>query len=315
MNFKKFVQFIEEGGKAVENVSPIKAEYQKATFKDFEDKVLKGVLKLNKKEYKPLGSTFKKLPGASSGDMDIAVGVNALAENFKVSTDKVLNELYKVLNSHFPNLSVALLSGFNIVSIAWPISSNDKTETLLGSVQIDLMLTNDTDFSSFLFHSPDFTVKNPSQYKGLYRTEFLKSIFHSLPISKITKYFEDEFDGKYKGDIKELGRLLLNTNGLHYQIKSFVGKRGKVKNGKVLNNEFITKNPAEIVKAALGPKATIKDTDSFESIWKAFNRTSFPFKSMKERKKIVKYFVGVLNTKKLPIPEQIKNSKYYDGEQ
>jgi len=313
MNFKEFVTLVEEGGKAVENALPILSEYQKPTFKSIEKDLLQGTLGLSKKDYKPLGSTFKKPAGVSSGDMDISVGEEAISKSLKCEPQNALNEMYAAILKDYPNYSTTLMSGFGIVSIAWPIQTGSKAPSP-GAVQVDLMLSNDVDFTSFLFHSPDFTAKNPSQYKGLYRTEFLKSIFAALPIDKISKKFEDEFDGKYAGNYKELGRLMLGTKGLEYKIKSYVGKKGTpVKTGKVISNELLSKSPSKIIKVALGDKGKEKDVDSFENLWKAFNRSSFPYKSAKERRKIVEYFVNIINTKGLPIPEEILKSKFYKG--
>ena len=71
------IRLLNEGGNAVEGVSRINQENVAKTLKSFYSKVLP-VLRITKNDTAVLGSTGKKLPGGSSGDIDIAVSRPAL---------------------------------------------------------------------------------------------------------------------------------------------------------------------------------------------------------------------------------------------
>jgi len=302
---------LNEGGKAVDNVMPINAEDTLPTLKDIDSKILTRFLKLSGKDWAALGSTGKKLPGQSSGDIDIAIDVNKIASNFKIPIEEVGQKIYDTLESAYPKMDKNYMKGLGIISIAYPIKGSG------GNVQVDLMLQDDIDFAKWMFHSPDFT-KNESQWKGLYRTELLKAIGNAVTVPELTTYWDDEFDGKYKGEIKKLGRIMLDPNkGYKKQVKSFVGKTGKpVTTGTSEWEEFVSKDPEMITKSLLGVDATLKDTNSFETVWKVIKSKDFPWKQ--HIPEIVEYFVDVLTRKGLPLPkelgikESIKMKKFDD---
>lgn len=287
-----------EGGNAVANVMPIKAEETIPTLKDIDKKILTRFLKLKGKDWASLGSTGKKLPGQTSGDIDIAIDINKIAKNLKIPIDEVGQKIYDIIENVYPKMDKNFMKGLGIISIAYPIKGSG------GNVQVDLMLQDNIDFAKWMFHSPDFT-KNESEWKGLYRTELLKSIGNAVTVPDMTTYWEDEFDGKYKGKVKKLGRIMLDPNkGYKKQIKSFVGKTGKlVKTGKSEWEEFVSKDPEMITKSLLGVNATIKDTNSFETVWKAMQKNDFPWK--KHIPEIVTYFVDIIKRKGLPLPKDL----------
>jgi len=294
-----------EGGKAVPNVMPIKAEETMPTLKDIDKKILIRFLKLKGKEWAALGSTGKKLPGQTSGDIDIAIDTSAIAKNLNISKEEVGQKILDLLDVAYPKMDKNYMHGLGILSLAYPIKGGS------GNVQVDLMLQDNIDFARWMFHSPDFT-KQESAWKGLYRTELLKAIGYAVTDEGLTTYWEDEFEGKYKGQIKKRGRIMLDPNkGYKKQIKSYVGKTGKlVKNGKSEWEEFISKDPELITKSLLGIDATIKDTNSFESVWKAMQKKDFPWK--KDLSKIVNYFVDVINRKGLPLPKELGVKENFD---
>jgi hypothetical protein len=301
------MNLLNEGGNAVSNVVPIRSEDTIPTLKDIDTKILKRFLKLKGKDWAALGSTGKKLPGQTSGDIDLAVDINKIANHYKIPLDKV----FDLIDSAYPKWDKNYMKGLGIISIAYPIKGSG------GNVQLDLMLQDNIDFAKWMFHSPDFT-KQESNWKGLYRTELLKSIGNAVSVPDMTTYWDDEFEGVYKGKVKKLGRIMLDPNkGYKKQVKAFVGKSGKpVKNGKSEWEEFVSKDPEMITKSLLGVDATIKDTNSFESVWKAMNKKDFPWKT--HLSTIVLYFVDLLNKKGLPIPgalgikESSKMKKFSD---
>lgn len=288
------VNYLYEGGNAVPNVGPIRAEDTLPTLKDIETKILKRFLGLSKNDYAALGSTGKKLPGQSSGDIDIAIDINKIKKHLGVDDSELGNAILDIISDAYPKMDKVYMKGLGIISLAYPIKGSS------GNVQVDLMLSDNIDFSKWMFHSPDFT-KNESKWKGLYRTELLKSISNAVHIPEWTEYF-DEFPEIEK----RVGRLMLDPNkGYKKSIKSFIGTKGQpIKTGKTEFEEVLSKDPEYITKALLGPDATIKDTVSFETVFSAMNRKGFPWKN--KYNEILVYFKSLLETKGLPIPEDIK---------
>lgn len=289
----KLLITLNEGGKAVPGVGPIRAEDTLPTLEDIETKILSRFLGLGKGDYAALGSTGKKLAGQTSGDIDIAIDISKVAKNLKVSNDETGDAIMSILDKTYPKMDKIFMKGLGIISMAYPIVGSS------GKVQVDLMLQDDIPFAKFMFHSPDFT-KNESEWKGLYRTELLKAIGYAVNIPELTEYFEE-----YPDVIKKKGRNMLDPNkGYIKTIKSFVGKGGKpVKGGKNEFEEFISKDPEFITTALLGKDATIADTNSFESVWNAMQRDTFPWKD--HMKEIVVYFADVLKRKDLPFPKEL----------
>ena len=98
--------------------------------------------------------------------------------------------------------------------------------------------------------------------------------------------------------------MLDPNKGYKKQIKSYVGKTGKpVKTGKSEFEEFISKDPEFITKSLLGVDATIKDTNSFETVWKAIHKPGFPWK--KYLSEIITYYADLLQKKGLPLPKEL----------
>jgi len=106
---------------------------------------------------KPIGSYAKKGIETSS-DIDIAI-----------SSDDTLDEINDILisNGYETNKN----KGFNQISIPVPF----KTIRRQGFAQVDFMLTSNIEWTNFIYHSPDFTLRE-SQYKGVVRTLLLMSI-------------------------------------------------------------------------------------------------------------------------------------------
>lgn len=119
----KKVTLITEGGNAIENASRINQENVAATMEDVYKKLLP-LLGINKNQTALLGSTGKKLPGGTSGDVDLAVDKQAI---MRLNHLKDTNEFYKFLIHAAERLGYEFnfLKGLGIVSIGWPIANVD----------------------------------------------------------------------------------------------------------------------------------------------------------------------------------------------
>jgi len=283
---------LQEGGKATGG-SPIPAELTMTMYNSVIKDISK-TFKLTSGDFKPLGSTGKKKKGDFSGDIDMAIDAGKIGANFNLKFNEVQDFIYKKIKSKFNN--VVNSKGFGIISFLYPIPKSDEYG------QVDLMLSDNLELTNFMFHSPDFT-KNESKYKGLYRNIIFTNIIKYIDTGDVNKYFED---GKDKGEVAEFSKYsLTGKDGLMKQIKSYRGKNGKVKNPKTLkgSNQIITQVPIEIVKFVLGDDATIESVQSFETIYKIMNKSSFRYK--KNNKKVIDSFKHAIEHLKLPLPSEI----------
>ena len=265
--------FLFESGNAVKNVSRININEINPTLDALLTPLLKE-LKLDESDFAKLGSVGKK---ESSGDIDILLNTEKIAQthNLTGAESDVLSECSKIIHDTatklFKDMQIEYSIGLNITHIAFPIYNKDGVTDRL--VQVDLMVATGKDgleFGSFIYHSPNM-LNGESKYSGAHRTSFLFALFHFIPLNKgiaNTEYFSEEYDGKNKGDIKAYSKYALSPKGLNIVRKSFMGKTKPTKNPKNLKEfgKFITKNPKEITKYALGPNGTINDLSTFENI-------------------------------------------------
>ena len=237
-----------------------------------------------------IGSAGKKNPGETSGDIDIAVSADKIAGHLDTSLAKVLFEMNDLLKSKGMDTSMAV--GFQQVSIAAPIEGNSKN----GVGQVDLMLSRDINWSTFMYHSPDFT-KDESKYKGAYRNILL--------MSAIGKSFVEILDQTDEGETKEYEAYVIRLNqGVVKVRKSFVGKRGLVKNAKLLKDfdKEITNVPEQIADL-LFTGADVGDLMTYESLRDLINSGQFKFPE--KRKEIFEEFEVKLGMSGLPLPEDM----------
>ena len=184
-----------------------------------------------------LGSFNKKKEGELYNDLDIAI---------EMPFDNGLDIVKKICLDNEDTIKFGKSNDkFNTVSIGYKI--NDEY-----NAQVDFMFCDNIEFAAFAFHSPNFKL-DESKYKGMYASILLQSIIRNIPIRKT--YFED-------GTLKEWSYYSLSQkDGLHKKTKTFLGAKGnRIKNPKLLENEFITNNPNEII-------SIISEDIDFETVW------------------------------------------------
>lgn len=293
---------LRESGNVFGGTSPIPAERQYPTF-DVLKKEFFSVLGIEKDGWVPLGSTFKKKPGTSSGDMDFAINGLVVGAHLNIGFDEVPEKIEELFHKTFPKYESKFLVGDSILTTKFPQyeKGGKKTDEW---VQIDLMIMDDLNLAEFLYHSPNF-IENESQYKGVYRNMLLFNILNSIDIEEDIIYYKDEFDGKFAGEIKQFSKYSLTArDGLKKQIKSYDGKRGRKKNAAIVKGQdkIISKNVEEIVKFILGPDAKRSDLNSFESIWNWMFSDKFIHKH--KRDIIIDKFIKSLINNNFPIPSE-----------
>ena len=283
-----------EGGNAINGVSRIHQENVSATMEMVYKKLLP-LLGITKKNTALLGSTGKKLPGGSSGDVDLAIDKPII---MKINNLKTSEELYNFLISAAQRLEVEYnyLKGLGIVSLGWPIENVDgKQEGEF--VQLDLMPSDNLKMTAWGMASPHQSVE---QYKGAVRGELLYWIANEIDY-KALKQQANELTGEIE-DL-EFERTIFNGMKGLYRIKqSFLSpKTGKRKANKwTIGRELIETNPVAIAKLFFGKDVNPDDLISAKQIWDAMMAPEFPYP--KARKRIVQNTIKSLTKSGIDYP-------------
>jgi hypothetical protein len=289
---KLFEQFLLESGNSIDNAVPFQQDEVKPTI----DWVVKnifpqiGLVGIDD-DAAVIGSAGKKVQGATSGDIDVAVSADKIAGHLGTSLQNALFELDKKLKSL--GYSTKLAVGFNQVSIGVPIAGDDKK----GVGQLDFMLTNDLDWSRFMYHSPDFT-KAESEYKGAYRNLLL--------MAAIGKSFFEITKETDKGETAEYQAYVVRLNqGIVQVRKSFEGKKGLLKNATLLKefDKLITKVPSDIVNLLFNGGHKVSDIMTYESLYNLITGGDFKFHD--KVGEILNDFKKKLEEAKLPLPSNL----------
>jgi hypothetical protein len=294
MRLKKFADFVNEmkiyeGGNAVEEARPITQAEVDATYQ-FVIREVYPILGLTEDFAKPIGSFKKKSPDQTSGDIDIAVLAERIAGQNALAMDEVLTFVDSALRG--AGYTPSTNKGLQQCSIGVPVEGKKGN----GIAQIDLMLTDNLDFSTFMYHSPDFT-KSESKYKGLYRNILLMMIIGNSK-RETTKLTD-------KGEVEEYKAYVLRLNqGVVSVAKTFMGARGITKQAKLLSDQdrFITNTPEIIAELAFGPKVPVSELMTFEDTWRHVTDPNFLYKDKLES--ILTDFKNRILATKVPIPTE-----------
>lgn len=294
MRLKKFADFVNEmkiyeGGNAVEEARPITQAEVDATYQ-FVIREVYPILGLTEDFAKPIGSFKKKSPDQTSGDIDIAVLAERIAGQNALAMDEVLVFIDSALRG--AGYTPSTNKGLQQCSIGVPVEGKKGN----GIAQIDLMLTDNLDFSTFMYHSPDFT-KSESKYKGLYRNILLMMIISNSK-RETTKLTD-------KGEVEEYKAYVLRLNqGVVSVAKTFMGARGITKQAKLLSDQdrFITNTPEIIAELAFGPDVPVSELMTFEDTWRHVTDPNFLHKDKLES--ILTDFKNRILQTKVPIPTE-----------
>jgi hypothetical protein len=285
---------LKEGGNAVEGVGPINQENVEATMAVIYKELLPA-LGLSKSDTASLGSTGKKGPGQQSGDIDLAVSVQALTKNNNIETPADLYTFIEQTLQKFTDRT-RIMGGIGIVTCAWPISNTDgKQEGEF--VQLDIMTVDSVDWARWAFFAPSF---DQSPYKGLYRNEILYAIARYMDYESLETALDKEgveVDARWKRKFYDLGKGILSGE------QSRMGKKGIVKTVKTLNKEILSQNPEEAVTMFFGPDFKPNDMLTWEQAFAAIMDSDFIHAD--HRQEILQMTKqGILN-KGYPIPPEL----------
>lgn len=295
----RFKEFIKEGGGAVGDVDRINQENVEATLKAISTKIIKP-LKITNKDIGVLGSTGKRKPGGSSGDIDIAIDANKV---LRANAIQVADELFDFIAGKAKKVSNTVVSnkGTGVISLQFPISNTDGKQKNK-KVQLDLMIVDNLDLAKFNFWSPH---EEQSKWKGIYRNIILSSMASVMDFEVLEKGYDEndvEVPTLFRRNFIDLKR------GLMRGLQTRIGKSGKLfaKGRKqTLETKVLENQPEGIIKAILGPAFTVRDAESFESLFKILDHPKYLYRSKK--KEIIKTFIAVISKSKgLVVPDEME---------
>ena len=283
-------QFVNEGGNAVES-RPMTQKEAVGTL-DYVMKKILPLIGLDKDSAKPIGSFNKKLDDQLSGDLDIACSMDRIAGVNSISIPDVLDFVEGVMKKN--GITVVKSVGFNQVSIGVPIDGKATN----GIAQVDLMMTSSLDWSTFMYHSPDFRAAE-SKYKGMYRNVLLMSIVSECK-KEATKLTDTGETQEYKQFVIRLGQ------GIFEVTKTLMGAKGLVKTAKLLHDQdkFVTNTPEAVTEIAFGPNVHPSDIMTFENIWKQFTDKNFIHRDRFDA--ILQRFKIYIISSKVPVPTEVE---------
>ncbi len=150
-----------------------------------------------------------------------------------------------------------------------------------------------------MYHSPDYS-KFESKYKGLYRNILLMKIISNAD-RKTTKLTDAGETEEYQSYVVRLNQGVVKVT------KSFKGKKGLLKNPKLLKDQdkFITNTPEEVASIAFGPNVLPSDIMTFEDTWNQFTSPTFVHKNKFD--KMLKEFILQIKRTKVPIPSEVES--------
>lgn len=216
-----------------------------------------------------LGSVMKKPDYMYCGDIDIAIQLPW--------TDNNVERIKQYGLEHLHITEVVISQGLKLVSYGY----KDNNTNLVH--QVDIMFTENIKYSEFMYYSPDY-IKNESRFKGLYRTNLLIICAGNIPLDKNiypnTYYINEDFDGKYTGELKEFYKYTLTYDtGLELRKKSTLGKTRMCKKAYTISKEKITDNIMQILTMIFGDNIDYNMSISYENIIKMLYSTDYKYGS------------------------------------
>lgn len=301
LNFTNF-SAIFEGGQAIKTSRRIREDEFPKTLETIKEKLFP-ILGLDHsrqgEEYIVIGSIGKKAsPSDTSGDLDIGYNGTTFARRNGIDYKQCSKKVYEILQEQLSDIlgyevEMKLMTGLNIVSIAWPIEGDQSK----GFVQLDLIPLSDMDWAEFIYYSPDYK-KSESAYKSAHRNWLLAAILSARKNVLTT----DE-----QGEVMDYEKpVLILSDGLYWHTKSYRGTRiPRLKHSKKLegSERFVTNDPQEFIDFALGPGYTPNDVKSFEQVLKIIEDPGFDLNY--KLPEIKETFLEYLQRVGLEIPQEI----------
>ena len=302
---------VEEGGNKFKNASRINQENAGPTMDDLKKK-LHEFFGLTDDEIIFTGSTGRRKPGGSSGDIDCSIPKKVLREKFGVVKPAEWFDLCRDFAEKY-NLEINVMPefGFEGVSFNYPIVNADgKQEGKF--VQLDFDPVENLKLRAWSLHTQQ-EVEGEPYVKGMVRCLILMEIASLSGYKVLEKGLVNKRDGE-RATKWEVYSYSYQTDGLYkntYERPLMPGKKGEegihyAKSEKV-KQELITDDPDEICEILFGVDSANMLT--WEDAWKAAKRVGiFDDPKNKEmfRKNLKKGFERSIKKGNLPyLPPEI----------
>lgn len=265
------------------DVVPIQQDNVAATLDDIYERFIDRCLGLQPGiDTQTLGSAGKKLPGETSGDIDIAIDYNVLKEkwDFPEWTGKRLDEWVDLARDSAKRCKVKFAMAATVCSLRWPIRGNQKGKY----VQVDLMPTPNMKMMAFGKFSQqqregetffNGTVRN-IMLAIMARCSYHKDLTDDTHIKVLDDGTEKEVHNEYEGWTYD------GNSGLHlchkwYERYAKSGKgyqKGDWKpHASVVDSPIISSDPNEIVEMIFGKGVKPEDVDTVQKMWRAWKQS------------------------------------------
>lgn len=272
-----------EGGNMFDDVSRINQENVAATLKYIYETILPAI-GIDRKWAQPLGSTGKRLPGGSSGDIDL--GIDATKVDYlkdAMTADEQAKAIAEYATPILDKMGIESRLKGNLYSIRCPIQNFDgKQENEF--VQLDMMTSRNMKFQVWSQFAPK-EIEGQKYVKGCIRNLIFEAAAHAMDDIKVLK----------RGLVKK-GSEYLQDEPVEWEEYSFYTPEGLnikhcrrepmtnqpkdaketvYKSGEVDERELVSNDPDVIAKKMFGPKVKGKNLMTWEDTWKAAHEAAW----------------------------------------
>lgn len=270
-----------EGGNMFDDVTRINQENVPATLKYIYDEILPAI-GISRKYVQPLGSTGKRLPGGSSGDIDLGIDCTKV-DYLKDATTN--DEQAKAIADHakpiLDDMGIESRLKGNLYSIRCPIQNFDGKQKDQ-FVQLDMMTSRNMKFQVWSQYAPK-EVEGQKYIKGCIRNLIFEAAAHAMDDIKVLRTGLVKFKDGVREDMVEWEEYSFYTpEGLN--IKHCKRELAKNKNlaeqgihnsGDKSTRSLVSDDPDVIAKKMFGPKVKGKDLMTWEGAWEAAHKAEW----------------------------------------
>jgi hypothetical protein len=269
------------GGK----VTKINQENVAATLDSLHKKLFP-IFKLDDKNATVLGSTGKKLPGGSSGDIDLGIDLKVTAKTINAPDFPSFQE-YAESELKKAGIEYKVIKQFNVISLRWPISNTDGKQP--GKfVQVDLMPVQNLDYIKWGESSP---YEKDEAWKSTVRNTLLRAIARYSGVKNLKSIDIDGQNTPVETQYFEFSP----RDGLYKKVVSIEGKNGKLlKSPKTLSKTLYTDDVIKILKELFpGIEINLNDFTTTMGTWKIFQKTDL-YKDQEMRDLVMSWAINEL---------------------
>ena len=276
-----------EGGNMFDDVVRINQENVAATLKFIYDEILPAI-GIDRKYVQPLGSTGKRLPGGSSGDIDL--GIDCLKVDY-LKDAMTADEQAKAIADHakpiLDKMGIDSRLKGNLYSIRCPIQNFDgKQEDQF--VQLDMMTSRNMKFQVWSQYAPK-EIEGQKYIKGCIRNLIFEAAAHAMDDIKILKTGLVKFKDGIREDMVEWEEYSFYTpEGLNIKHckrelakNKSLAEQGVHNSGDKSTRSLVTDDPDKIAKKMFGPKVKGKDLMTWDGAWEAAHKAEWAKDSTK----------------------------------